>query len=123
MPKTPDNIKDGTKLALFLRHVKLMQLTLANELGIPTPTMAHYVSGKSKTPQKVIDHLYKKYDLNLEWWYTGKGTKVKDAATPKGLVVDIGLIADKLEILNKRIDEQDRLIKKLTRDLYAKNEG
>ena len=118
MPKSPDKINDGTKLALFLKEIKVKQLTIAQEMKIPASTMGRYVSGISKTPQKVIDHLYKKYNLNLHWWQTGKGTKVKDAAAPRGLIVDIGMLSDKIEQLTARIDNQDKVIKKLISEIY-----
>lgn len=118
MPKTPGNINDGTRLALFLKEIKLMQLTLAEELNMPPSTIGRYASGFSKTPQKVIDYLYKKHNLNLQWWYTGKGPKIKDTAMPKTLLIDIGMLSDKIEQLTARIDNQDKLIKKLIRDLY-----
>ncbi|MFN0254471.1 hypothetical protein [Pedobacter ureilyticus] len=98
-----------------------MQLTIAQEMNIPAPTFSHYVSGKSKTPQKVVDHLYEKYDLNLHWWYTGKGTKVKAEELPKGLITNIALLIDKVEALTSRIDQQDKIIKQLTRDLYNRD--
>ncbi len=123
MPKKPENINEGTRLALFLKERKLVSANLAKEMDMPQSTMARYVSGVTKTPQRVVDYLFKRYNLNLHWWYTGKGTKVKDAAAPKGLVVDLGMIADKIEILTARIDEQDKVIKKLVRDLYDKTKS
>lgn len=121
MPKDPDKINANTRLALFLIHIKLKQLDLAKEINVATSNVARYASGITPTPQKVVDHLYKKYNLNLHWWYTGKGSKIKDTAEPKSLISDIGLLADKIEMLTSRIDEQDRIIKKLVRDVYNRD--
>lgn len=120
--KHPDNIKQGAKLKVFLKEIKLTGLALSKEMGIEHTTLSRYISGYSKTPQEVIDYLYKKHKLNLEWWYTDRGDKQKNAKSTKSLVLDVGMINAKIEGLTKRIDEQDKLIKKLMSDLYSRNQ-
>lgn len=118
MPRTPENIIPGSKLAEFLKHVKLRQITLAKEMRLPASNIARYSTGRTPTPTEVVDHLYKKYDLNLDWWHTGNGPKTKDNGTPKkSVLTDIGQLIERMDAMELKLREQDKKIFTLTREL------
>jgi transcriptional regulator with XRE-family HTH domain len=120
MPRTPENIIPGSKLAEFIKHLKLKQNDLAKELKVSASNIARYSTGRTPTPVEVIDHLYKKYSLNLDWWYTGNGPKTKANDKPKkSVVTDLGQLMERMDAMEIKLREQDKKILTLTRELHA----
>lgn len=127
MPTTKSNISNkANMLKLFMQHVGIRQRDLVQDLGLAKNLVSHYVNGRLKVPQHLVEYLIKRYKLNVEWWHTGKGKPTKDDKRTT-IATDVSLLNLKIEKLyiilefykeqNHKLTERvERLEKQLNRN-------
>lgn len=60
-------------LAKVRKTTLLVQSDFALKLGISPRAYVNYERGERKPPYEVLNKLYEEYNVNLNWFLTGKG--------------------------------------------------
>lgn len=63
----------NNRFLIFRKHLKLNQAQIAESLGVGQTSISKYEKGDS-VPEQTLIILELKYNLNKEWFRTGKGT-------------------------------------------------
>ena len=67
----------GKRLKFFrTKHLKFTQEKFAGVLKISQPSLSRYELGVTPVPTEIIDILIEKYNLNANWFYTGRGSSM-----------------------------------------------
>ncbi|MBQ4123693.1 helix-turn-helix domain-containing protein [bacterium] len=96
----------GKRLKEIKKELKITSKELADELGIPVRTIGSYERNEAQPGPKFFNNIHEKYNININWFLTGKGNMFVSEKTS----ADIGYIANLQERLNLSESEIDGLI-------------
>ena len=96
----------GKRLKEIRKELKITSKELADELGIPVRTIGSYERNEAQPGPKFFNNIHEKYNININWFLTGKGNMFVSEKTS----ADIGYIANLQERLNLSESEIDGLI-------------
>lgn len=93
------------RFVLFIeKHVGSTQEDIAKTFGVTQASVSYVMSGKRKPSSKMITTLILKYNLNMQWLSSGKGTmKLAEPENKKGLLTDITKMREYVGLLEQRI--------------------
>lgn len=123
MPRTkmnkPELIEQGKRLKLFRNSLKMTQDEFAKELGLHQTSINKYEVGLTAVPFSLIKKLNSKFQMSMDWFSTGNGTK---KLTPEkgNLVKDLGTMKTENELVELRLAKIEKVLNKLVTDFYEK---
>lgn len=113
---------EAARLVRFRKHLKLSQNKFAKEIGAHQPFIAKVEKGlQTSLPVHYLVYLRKKYNLNLNWYFTGQGKMIQEEDDKSTLVSDLSTIKKDYEDLWKQLESLKKTVHKLASDFYAKD--
>jgi len=88
-----DRNERATRLRLFREATHTSQSAFAESLGIPRTTLINYEKG-TLVPADVLLPLKEKYELNIDWFLTGKGPMFTGAKFPTVGNLEAAIVSD-----------------------------
>lgn len=119
-PYVIDYKGEAARLVKFREKFDFSQNKFAKEIGSHQPFIAKVEKGETTLPIHYLKYLRQKYNLNLDWYFTGKGKMIIDEDEKSTLISDLSTIKKDYDDLWKQFDEMRKTLHKLVRDFYDK---
>lgn len=119
-PYVIDYKGEGARLVKFRKKIGLSQHKLAVEIGSHQPFIAKVEKGETTFPAHYLKYLRDRYYLDLNWYFTGRGTMISEQDEKSTLISDLNTIKKDYDDLWKQFDDMRKTLHKLVRDFYDK---
>jgi len=106
------------RLKEFRAAMHLTALETADKLGIPARTIGSYERGEVLPGSKFYDLMIKKYNINLNWLVTGRGSMFISQNLPKDSLAEF---QEEIKLSNKDMETLAGMLKsEASRDMILK---
>lgn len=119
---------EAKRFKAFRKRIKMSQIELTEFLvgkgllKITQSVISKYELGKYPVPIEVVKVLHIYFRLNYKWFYHGILPMIETESIKKTIPMDLKEIMLTIDVIREKLENQDRVIKKLVRDVYAAKE-
>jgi len=119
MPRTVIPKTERAKRFKTYRKYKLLsQADMGKVLNKSQVMIGRYERGEKSIPDQVINDLHDKLGMSFEFYYEGK-TPHDSKGGKTSMVTDVHQLTDTITKQGYRIDDLEKMVKKLYNDFYA----
>ncbi|WP_432714401.1 hypothetical protein [Pedobacter sp.] len=111
--------QEKERLRMFMELENIEQSDLVILSKKPQSTVSKWLSGDLKIPPTLIRDMHFKYKLNFNWYYAGTGRRKVSELDKKTLLTDTTDLKARILQDAARIDDLEKVVAKLVRDVYS----
>ncbi|WP_433863223.1 helix-turn-helix domain-containing protein [Sphingobacterium thalpophilum] len=111
--------EEAKRFKAFRKAERMTQEEIGEIIGGTKSLVYKIEKGVLRIQLEHVKKLHEKLGMSYEWFYHGKGKRLFNKADVNTFQLTMDL-RNKIDLLEQKLAEQDKIIKKLVRDFYAK---